>query len=29
MQIETGLSEETFVEVTEGLVGDELVLVET
>ena len=29
VQIETGLSEGAFVEVTEGLVGDELVLVET
>ena len=29
VQIETGLSEGAFVEVTEGLAGDELVLVET
>ena len=29
VQIKTGLSEGAFVEVTEGLVGDELVLVET
>ena len=29
VQIETGLSEGAFVEVTEGLTGDELVLVET